>query len=82
MSWSCPTGKEGFRTHAAAARVARRIDQRRSKNRKSDRAPPVIYRCQHCGEFHLTVRAAVERQAVIAKRRPREHSKRWEMADE
>ena len=43
------TGKQGYKTRAAASKARRAVNSRLTSNR-----PPVtVYRCRACGQWHI-----------------------------
>ena len=52
---SC-SGKEAFDDPAVARKVASRWRKRakhRGRTERQDRTPAEVYRCTHCGKYHL-----------------------------
>lgn len=52
---NCPTGKQGYATAAAAARVKSAMDKRHGKDKRQKwhAGPSLPYRCKVCGEWHI-----------------------------
>ena len=53
---SCKTGKTGYKTAQEAQRISAKMNDKRRRTRRklTGHAPARVYKCNECGEYHVT----------------------------
>ena len=63
----CRTGKTGYKTAQEAQRISAKMNDKRRRTRRklTGHAPARVYKCNECGEYHVTGAKNMKKQITV-----------------